>query len=303
MRRARLRATRGALALAGLLAACVRPHSAPPPARLSVEVLGGAARVLPAPGPAALVVLVDQGESMRQRLDGGPSRAAAARDGAARLLRAAPPGTELAVRVLAGDGLCDAGTVLPVGDPEILARTVSQLEPRSSSSLPAALDAVRLGLRDSEQAARTRVVAFTDLDARCGGDLCAAAAALVGAGSALDLVVLGGHPAPSCLAGIEASQGPPGFLAHAAPPPAFQVEAEGGPEAQVLAEGQAGGSVLELPPGPARIALGLEPPLVLGPFDLASGTLTRVRVVDLPRLGPAGRAWHVETAPAEPATP
>lgn len=283
--------------LAGLCLACGHPREAPPAARLSVEVLGGAPRSLPALGPPSLVVLVDQSETMRQRLQGGPSRAAAARAGAAALLRSAPAGSDLAVRALGGDGVCDSGTGISADDAEILARAVSQLEPRGASSLAAALDAVRAGLRDREQAARTRVVAFTDLAPRCGGDLCAAAAALVAAGSALDLVLIGGLTAPLCLAEIEAPPGPPAFLAQAAPPPAFRVDAEGAPEPQVLAEGAAGDPVAALPPGPARIALALDPPLVLGPFDLVSGTMTRVRVVDLPRLGPGGRAWRVETVP------
>jgi hypothetical protein len=284
--------------LAGLLLACGLPRHAPPPARVSVEVLSGAPKTLPAAGPASLVVLVDQSESMRERLPGGASRAAAARAGATSLLRAAPPGSELSVRVLGGDGVCDSGTAIRSSDPEVLARVVSQLEPRGAGSLAAALEAVRAGLHDRERAARTRVVAFTDLEPRCGGDLCAAAAALVETGSSLDLVVLGGSSAPLCLAQVEAPAGPPSFLAHPSPPPAFRVEAEAEPEPHVLLEGTAGDPVAALPPGPARVLLQLDPPLVLGPFDFASGTLTRVRVVDLPRLGPEGRAWRVETLPA-----
>ncbi len=284
--------------LAGLALGCGFPRHAPPPARLSVEVLSGAPRALPAPGRPSLVVLVDESESMRQRLSAGGTRAAAARAGAASLLRGAPPGSELSVRVLGGDGVCDAGTAIGSTDPEILARLVSRLEPRGASSLAAALDAVRAGLHDRDRATRTRVVAFTDLEPRCGGDLCAAAGALVDAGSALDLVVLGGRSAPLCLAQVEAPAGPPSALERAAPPPGFRVEAEGDPEPRVLVQGVAGDPVTTLPPGAARIVLALDPPLVLGPFDLASGTLTRVRVVDLPRLGPGGRAWHVETVPA-----
>jgi hypothetical protein len=66
------------------------------------------------------------------------------------------------------------------------------------------------------------------------------------------------------------------------------------PEAGAAIEGRAGGPPVKAPPGLARIVVGLDPPLEVGPIRLGTGALVRVRVLDFPDADPPVRDWSIE---------
>jgi hypothetical protein len=140
-----------------------------------------------------------------------------------------------------------------------------------------------------------RVLAISDLDGSCAeGDLCDAAAALFAAGADLDLVVIGGAPAPACLERIGSDREPPLFAAAGVPPhrTTFRVAKEGSREdAPVLAVGTAGEAAVNVDPGRVRISVDLDPPVEVGPVGLAPGGRLRIRVLEVPATEP--RRWEV----------
>lgn len=286
-------------ALAALaLAACASPTPAPKastPARVAVDVArGGTGAPLP---PPRIALVVDATSSMRAPAASGVSRLAAAQTRAVEILETAPPEARLSVDAFGpGDGeacrepisLAAAGA----GDRQGAVDAVRELSPGGEASLADALVAVGRGLQGSGVADGARVVALTDLDDRCGGDLCAAVKALVDSGASLDLVVLGERPTPSCVLTAEptAGGGRPGSPGAVSPAPGFRVLPAGG----APVSGVAGGDPVTVAAGGARIEVALDPPLALGPLPLAPGSLLRVRVLDFPAASPPQREWVLD---------
>ena len=81
--------------------------------------------------------------------------------------------------------------------------------------------------------------------------------------------------------------------------PGFRVEVEGGDPVF----GTADGSTVAAPPGRAWVELDVDPPLRVGPVDLATGATTRLHVFDFPTLDPPVREWRWETAVSPGAEP
>jgi hypothetical protein len=140
-----------------------------------------------------------------------------------------------------------------------------------------------------------RLVAISDLDASCGkGNLCDAAAALASAGANLDLVVIGDAPIPACLGQVGGDAEPPHLMA-AAPAPTratFRIIGEApGDEAPLPVVGRVGDAAVKVPPGRVRVGVDLEPPVEVGPVDLAPNASLRIRILELPQ-GEAQR-WQV----------
>jgi hypothetical protein len=90
----------------------------------------------------------------------------------------------------------------------------------------------------------------------------------------------------------------PSALRLSPPEPTFRVEAASPDDpdapARILAEGRAGAEPVQVAPGLVELALDLEPPERIGPFQVAPGSRTRVRVLDYPRADPPTRIWRVE---------
>jgi hypothetical protein len=297
-----MRATRGALALLGLgMVGLGLACATPPPARLRVEVLRGFEQALSESAAEARVeVLLDVTRSMRARTAAGPQRLVAARAAGARLARELPDGTALGLYALgATGGSCQA--VRRVGYSEFgpprgeLAKRIDALESKGEGSLAAALLEIRKGLVEQKAADGARIVAITDLEDACGGDLCGAASSLIAAGVPLDLVIVGEAQPPGCLAELEPVRG-----ADSAAIPAVRVLAPGA-DAALLARGVANGVALVVPAGRAAVEVDLDPPLRLE-RSFAPGAVVRLRVLDFPALDPPVREWRWEEAPGPAAS-
>jgi hypothetical protein len=284
-----------------------------PAAQVAVELWSGYSEP-PAPPPAPpgrVEVLLDLSRSMRAATDAGPTRYAAAREAAGRLVYDLPDATWLGVSALglARGASCTEATRLARGAPPAarpeLTSNLRHLAPASEASLGVAI----LGIAEElgAEAEGARVVAFTDLGGECGGDLCAAAAELVAAGARLELVVFGGAPAPACLERLGPREGPSlPAPRETAPPPPFRVEPHSSLLAaseRVLARGLADGRPMPVPPGPALLILEMDPPSVIGPLELVEGATTRVRVLDFPALQGHVREWRWDVEPLAPAGP
>lgn len=302
------------LLFAGLALACagaerlVTRRAAAPPAQLSVEVWSGFSQRPTASGGQAerVEIVLDQTTSMRAAAPGGPPRDAAARTAALRLAAALDPDTRIGVRALGitkGEQQCAGALALEPGsrgaNPTSLGRLLATMRPASESSLADTLQQLAGDLGDALP--DTRVVVFSDLGSECGGDLCAAAEALVRGGARLDLVLLADVTVPHCVAGLS-----PAGLPRAAeldrPVTAspFRIQAHeigsaGGGE--VIARGRSDGSTTDVAPGPATVVLEMSPPAVIGPLVLEPGKHTRVRVLDFPTLEPPTREWRWDTEP------
>jgi hypothetical protein len=285
------------VALAAGLVAC----AAPMPGRIAVEVyrgLGGnaAGAFLP-----AVHVIVDATRSMAAQSQAASTHLDAAQSKARELIAALPPGTRVALHVLGG-GSAEAPecaaleplTVLgPASDPA-LPHALEELQPSGEGSISLVLAALLGELQRQARARDARVVLFTDLDARCGGDWCAAARELIDAGAWLDLVVLGEEPAPQCLEGLRPSAREPGALVRALTRPAAGWELRApGSEAQDarVASGRAGLRPSTAPSGAWVLRVVLDPPLEI-PLRIEPDRLTRVRVLDFAG-GPARFAWEI----------
>lgn len=279
------------------LLACATPPPQPvpkPPARLSVEVLRGGPE--PPTASPALALVVDATSSMRAPAAAGVSRVLAARTRALELVAVTPQETSLSIEILGpgqGGGCREPLTIAGSGRSDEAKATLAALEADGEASLAAALDGVAGRLERAGTGGATRVVVVTDLDDRCGGDLCAAARSLAAAGASLDLVVLGDRPTPECLDAIEPSSGAPA-VARPAAPTTVRVHPSGAAPIEALADGVA----FDAPSGATRVEVALDPPLELGPFPIAPGSLVRVRVLDFPGLRPPVRESSVEVSEA-----
>lgn len=286
---------RPALLAALLIGACAAT-TPPAPGRISVEVyqgLGGkaAGSFLP-----AVELIVDATPSM-QASAAGATRLQAAQVKALDLIGSLPAGSLVALQVLGGAPGAECAPaerrvpLRPAAD-AVLAAAVRELRSEGEGSIAAALSALAAELESQGGARDARVVLITDLDPSCGGDLCAAAAALVAAGAWLDVAVLGEAPAPACLAALRPSTEQPGALIRALtrPAPTWRLVAPGSDSAVV--SGTAGREVHDAPPGEWSVALDLERPAVVGPLPVAPGRLTRVRVLHFPGSAPRF-AWEI----------
>ena len=275
-----------------LLACAQAPAApAPEPARVTVEVLSGSSSPA-APSPGAVAVVIDASSSMRAPAAAGVSRLAAAQTRAREVIESLAPGTLVLVEVAggAGSGACAApARVTPLtADTAAASAAVAKLAPGADAALAAALQDAARSL--AATASGGRVIAFTDLADDCGGDLCAAASAVVAAGASLDLVVLGDRPTPSCVesAGGAAPAGP------VAERPAGPVRFDVTPASGSAVAGVAGAPPVAVPAGPVRIVVALTPPFELGPVTLGPGAVARVRVLDFPAASPPIREWSFE---------
>lgn len=295
------------------VAGCASNQKATPtgPARVSVEVHRGLANVSAWPTETLprVEVVVDVSSSMRSFV-GSVSRADAAQSGAMQLIQSLPSGTEIGLHALGHvrGGACTAPQPLTnafeVVRRETLEGRIAALRSQSESSLAETLLGVHKELSEAGAAGRARVVVYTDLeDGNCGGDLCAAAQEIIGAGGQIDLVLLGTARPPACLRGLTPGGAPPGPLATTLVPaaPTYQiVEVERtstsfdeGTGAQTVT-GRTGGQSVEVRPGLVMLTVDLDTPERIGPFNAPAGTETRVRVIDFPTASPPLRSWRVE---------
>jgi hypothetical protein len=295
--------TRGAIAglllLLGLGLSC-RPLAwpePPPPTRIEIEVLRGFAALPPRALAAPDVeILVDVSSSTRAAAGAGLRRFEAARLAAARLVRGLPASAAIRLSALGTvAGECEAALPLSASPAEAprdeLLGWIESLEPEGEGSLAAALQALA-----ADGSGQRRVVAFTDLDTACGGDVCAAAAALTTNGARLDLVVVGSAPTPPCLADFAPEAAPAASLA--APAPRFAVWADSPPRGNARARGRADGRPVDLPPGTGVVQLDLEPPMSIGPIFFHRSTVTRIQILDFPQLGV--REWYQVVEAVDP---
>jgi hypothetical protein len=289
-----MRNAAAALLFAALLA-CAAPE---PPAAVRVDVVRAAPPVLDwdpsAPPPVHLVL--DVTPSMQAASTEGVTYLRAARHAAERFLYSLSPDADVTLHVL-GTAIGSACTAaVPVEPPpgaspgEALGPVARTLPSRSEGSLAGALEAIALRIRSEEQE-RTgvRLIAISDLDDSCAGsDLCNAAAALASAGADLDLVVIGEAPVPACLGQVGGDAEPP-LLAAAATAPiraTFRIIGEErGEEASLPAVGTVGGAAVKVAPGRIRVGVDLDPPVEVGPVDLAPNASLRIRILEFPAGG------------------
>ena len=244
--------------------------------------------------PERIALVVDATTSMATPAARGVTRLAAAKARALAILASAPPAARLSVDAIGpGDGEeCRSSVLLAAAGGEAAADAVQALAPGGEASLADALVEVTRELQSSGGAEGARVVLLTDLEERCGGDLCAAVQTLIDSGASLDVVVLGDRPTPDCVESAKPGPGPgpagsPGAVSAA---PSFRVlPASGGP-----VSGVAGEAPVAVAAGAARVEIALEPPLQLGPLPLAPGSLVRVRVLDFATASPPQREWEIE---------
>jgi hypothetical protein len=258
------------------------------------------------PLPRRTDILVDLTESTAQPGGDGRSRSSEAQARASKLLLSLPQGTEITLR--AQGHQTDTSCALPerLAGPSIptlrmgFVRQLEELEPHSEGSLAAALAQIRLELQREEALRRTRVVVFTDLESRCGGDVCEEARALVEAGARLKVVALGEAPLPPCVAELQASRAPshPRSTRFVPPPPGFFIHATraGAEEFEPapVARGRSGEGPVEVPAGLLTMVVDLDPPETIGPFRVEPGSSARVRLLDYPQARPPTRIWRVE---------
>ncbi len=301
-----------AIALAFVSACASTSQDVPTgPARVSVEVHRGLASVSTWPTETLprVEIVVDVSSSMRSSL-GGVARVDAARSGAIQLMESLPSGTEIGLYALGHTrgGACTAPqpltNALEIERRETLVARVASLRSQSESSLAETLHAVHKEMSEVGASSRARVVVYTDLDdGNCGGDFCAAAQEIVGAGGQLDLVLLGVASPPACLRGLTPGGVPPGPLATTLVPPSptyqlVEVERtstsfeEGTGEQTVT--GRTGGQSVEVRAGLVMVTVDLDTPERIGPFNAPAGKETRVRVLDFPTSNPPLRSWRVE---------
>jgi hypothetical protein len=286
------------------LFACAAPEPLAP-AAVRVESVH-AAPPRPAWDPTApppIHLLVDLTQSMQERGSAGVTHLQAARHAAVRFLRALPADAEVTLHALGTVSSSECRVAVPVEAPAnaspglALARIAASLPSRSEGSFAASLESIARLLR-AEPGGGTgaKVVAIGDLYDSCQqANLCEAAEAVVSAGADLDLVVIGGVPVPACIAEIGGDQEPPLVTATAPPPRSFHVsrEAERSEASEALV-GRVGGQALEVAPGRVRVRVDLDPPLEVGPVDLAPGALLRIRVLEVPGSAPLYREVFVD---------
>jgi hypothetical protein len=234
----------------------------------------------------------------------------AARHAAGRFLRSLPADADVTLHLLGSATGSACTPAIPVKAPsdsspgQGLARVARTLPSRSEGSLAGSLEAIARLLRGEERArAGVRVLAISDLDGSCQeGGLCDAAAALSSAGADLDLVVIGEAPVPACLDQIGGDEEPPLFAAAPIPPiqADFRVvreeERKGG--ASRPAVGKVGGEAVNVAPGRVRVIVDLDPPVEVGPVDLAPNASLRIRILEFPAGGSQRSQVFVDGAKA-----
>jgi hypothetical protein len=287
------------LLLAAALLACVAPEPLVP-AAVRVEAVRATSPVLDLDqlAPPPIHLLLDVTSSMEAERTEGVTHLRAARHAAERFLHSLPPDADVTLHVL-GTGIGSACTpaVTIEGAPDAeLARIAGGLPSHSEGSLASALEAIALRIRtDDRGRAGVRVLAISDLDASCAeSDLCDAAVALTAAGADLDLVVIGEAPVPDCLGQVGGDGEPPLLAADPNPPlrAAFRVTGEDEQdETPPPVMGVVGGGAVKIAPGRVRIRVDLDPPVEVGPVDLAPGASLRIRLLELSTSGP--QRWEV----------
>ena len=286
------------LGLALGLACAPAPVLPPSPALLEVEVLRGLSpqELQPTSADAPVAVLFDSTRSMARRTQAGASHSVAARRAVQRFLGQLETEPVWLYAMGSGAGPADAcqrvyrgaRAETPTERPALLSE-INGLAARGEASLTASLDGLRADLKAEGQVAGARVVVFSDLGDECGGDVCAAAEALVAAGARVDFVALGETPAPACLSE------PKGLVDLAPPPPArtdvhVRVEAQK-PEPRVVGCSEAGGLPIEVPPGENAVVVALDPPLRLE-ANFSPGKRYVLQVLDFPSMDPPTRDWR-----------
>jgi hypothetical protein len=291
------------VALVAFLGCASTPQSEAP-AELAVDVYGGLAEAAPAladPTPERVELVVDATRSMLQPAPRGATRHARARAAAAGVLAALEPGSQATLRAVGhreGGACTDSQRLadgLDRGDRALLDARLQGATPRSEASLAAALDQLGSELAGEGTARATRVVLVSDLDeGACGGDLCAAARALVERGAWLQVVPAGDVEPPACLAELLPSPAlPPVGAAAGAPFTVLDAGAAPG-AASVVAVGRSGDGFVSVPAGLLTLLVHVEPPERIGPFRLAPGASARVRLLDDRAAVPPVRTWRLE---------
>lgn len=272
------------LALA-LAASAAEPRA---PGRVEVVVLGGAEAPVGAPpsavdAEAEVHVVVDLTPSMAREGDEENAPLAAARGGAAELIRALPEGTRPTVHALGvvSGSDCPLPASASFPDQEAALGFLRSVQPRAEASLAGALEELAAQVEPP-----ARVVAFSDLEPGCGGDLCAAVRALDEAGLSLDLVALSDRPLPACLGEGRAAPTPESVARPPERHPEFRVRAwpleeEGGEGVAV-----AGFSHVGVPAGSRVVVwIDLDEPVQLGPLEVGEGETLRIEILEFPALG------------------
>jgi hypothetical protein len=294
-------------AAVALLSAAFLSCAAPEPlvpAAVRVDLIRTASPLLDwdQSAPPPIHLLLDVTSSMQAASTEGVTYLQAARHAAERFLYSVSSDADVTLHLL-GTAIGSACTpAVPVKAPpgtspgEGLAPIARALPSRSEGSLANAIEAIARRIRSEEQGwAGVRLVAISDLDDSCArGDLCDAAAALVSAGAALDLVVIGEAPVPACLGQVGGDGEPPLFAATETAPirATFRVIGEGqGEEVPLPVVGVMGGAAVKVAPGRIRIGIDLDPPVEMGPVDLAPNASLRVRILEAP-AGESQR-WQV----------
>jgi hypothetical protein len=289
--------------LSTALLACAATEP-PAPAAIRVDVVRVPSPVLdwgPAP-PPPIHLLLDATLSMQAASAEGVTYLQAAQHAAQRFLRSLPPDADVTLHVL-GTAIGSACTfAVPVKMPSDslpgvrLARIAGALPSRSEGSLARSLVAIASRIKSENQGqVGVRVLAISDLEGSCwDGDLCDAAAALSSAGADLDLVVIGSAEVPPCLDQIGGDEEPP-LLALSPTRPihaSFRVTREQRPgEAPSPTLGSVGEAAVKLAPGRVRISVDLDPPVEVGPVELAPNASLRIRILEVSASGP--ERWEV----------
>jgi VWA domain-containing protein len=276
-------------------------------ARVSVEVLRGfsPADLAPRESTAPVVLLLDATRSMLSPTGQGASHFAAAQRAATRFANDLPSQRAMWLYALGSSDSPDcqpvfrgsrASTAAARGP---LVEEILAVQPQGEGGLAAALESVRDELWRADALMGSRVVVFSDMQPSCGGDVCAAAAKLLGGGARLDVVVIGGAQAPACL---RESTG----LAETLPPPAtsdkpvhYRLEVAK-PEPMVVGCSEVGGLPIAAPAGRGTVVVELDPPLRVE-ATFAPGRRHVLQVIDFPALDPATRHWRWLDAHPAPA--
>jgi hypothetical protein len=257
-------------------------------------------------------IVVDATSSMTTTKAGAASAFEAARERVLGWLPSLPGDT--AVRLHRVDRTDGSGALCAAGEGTLRSRSIETEDdarrllaqpPHGEVDLASALDAVASRLVSEGAMAGARLVVASDLDARCLGDVCAAAARAVSAGASLDWIVLGEAEPPDCLAAVAVSPDAPTPLAlqgRLAPPQVVVVPKEaflaGGPRAREASiSAAADGAPFDAPPGEVFVQVELTPRLVIGPVVLPPGGEARIDVLDFPAASPPQREWRIDTTP------
>jgi hypothetical protein len=292
-----------AVLISAVLLACAAPEP-PVPASVRVDVVRTAPPVLDwdQSTPPPVHLLLDVTSSMQEASTEGVTYLQAARRVAERFLYSLSPDVHVTLHVLGtaiGSGCTPAVPVKATPDSspgEGLVPIARALPSRSEGSLASALEEIARRVRGQDQGrVGVRLVAISDLDGSCGeGNLCDAAAALASAGADLDLVVIGNAPIPACLGQVGGDAEPPLFTAAATAPTraTFRVIGEApGDQAPLPVVGTVGDAAVKVAPGRIRVGVDLDPPVEVGPVDLAPNASLRIRILELPE-GEAQR-WQI----------